>query len=143
MARGWTALLRMFHLERVEEVLPRERRFPVGDREVVVRELTLADLRRVSADLGEVLQRIATQHPDVDIEHFDHHLTALLPTLAGAIEELLGKLLGVPADYLMEHLTPLLTLQIVRAILEVNQVPLLREEIRRIAGLAATTALAG
>jgi hypothetical protein len=92
----------------------------------------------VSAELGEILRRIATEAPEVDIEHFDQHLSVLLPLLAGALEEFLGKLLGIEPEYLMQHLTPLQALQLVRAILEVNQLPLLRAELPVLGALLKT-----
>jgi hypothetical protein len=122
--------------------LPQERRFRVGEREVVVRAFTLAELKRVSADLGAILQRVASEAPDLDLEHIEAALPTLLPMLSGALEELLAKLLGVEPQYLMQHLTAVSALQIVRAMLEVNQLPLLLQELKRLGGLVATSALA-
>jgi hypothetical protein len=119
-------------------VLPEERRFEIGDQVVIVRPLTLAEIKAVSGELGQILQRLATEAPQIDIEHFEQHLNTLVPLLAGALEEFLGKLLGVEPAYLMQHLTPLKLLQLIRAILEVNQLPLLRAEIPRIAELLKT-----
>jgi hypothetical protein len=118
-----------------ETVLPDERRFRIGERTVIIRPLVLGQIKVVSADLGEILHRIITQCPEIDIDHFDQHLTTLLPALAGALEEFLGKLLDIEPEYLMQHLTPLLCLRIVRALLEVNQVPLLIAEMRAMAPL--------
>jgi hypothetical protein len=112
-----------------QAVLPDERRFQIGDREVVVRPLTFAEIKRVSTEIGVVLQRVATEFPTLDLTHWEQSLPLLVPALTGTIEELLGKLLGIEPAYLMEHLTPLRAIQIVRAIIEVNQVPLVISEI--------------
>lgn len=140
---GWLRFLDRFSAKGAEELLPREQRFRIGGREVVVRELTLAEIQNVAADLGEILKRIAREHPQVDIEHFEQHLAEVLPTLSGALEQFLSKLFRLPADFMLaEHLTPLLTMRLVHALLEVNQLPLLRAELRRIAELLQMTALA-
>ena len=37
-----------------EVVLPTERHFTVGDRELVVRPLVIGEIKRIAADLGEI-----------------------------------------------------------------------------------------
>jgi len=121
---------------------PTERNFTIGDRSIVVRALTFAQIKRLGADLGIILEQIVKEHPTLDLAHFEENLPTLLPTLAGMLEQFLGKLFDVEPDYLMEHLTLPLAVQIVRAMLEVNQVPFLRQQIAEIGKLVKTTALA-
>ncbi len=95
-------------------VLPRERRFQVGEREIVVKPLVIGDFKRVSADLGEMCQRVAQEHPEIDSEH-----------------PVLERLFGVDAEYLEEHLTLTQATEIVAALLELNQVPVMTKNVRR------------
>ncbi|MBN1319959.1 MAG: hypothetical protein JXA87_03870 [Thermoleophilia bacterium] len=122
-------------------VLPPEQRFRVGEKTIVVKALTFAEIKRVSAELGALLERIATDHPDLDLEHFEQHLTTLVPMLAGALEEFFGTLFEIDPEYLVEHLTPVQAVRIVRALLEVNQLPLLLSEFRRAGELLKTAAI--
>ena len=123
--------------------MPPEQRFRVGEKIIVVRPLTFAELKRVSGELGALLEHIATQHPDLDLDldHFDQHLTTLVPMMAGAVEDFLGTLFEIDPEYLVEHLTPVQAVRIVRALLEVNQLPLLLSEFRRAGELLKTAAI--
>jgi len=120
-------------------VLPEERRFLIGDREVVVRPLTFAEIKRVSAEIGAVLERVATEFPTLDLTQWERSIPLLVPALTGTIEELLGKLFGVEPAYLMEHLIPLRAVQIVKAMIEVNQVPLVISEIIELVQMVRVT----
>ncbi len=107
---------------------PAEQRFPVGEKEIVVRPLTIRRLREVSTEFALLLQRIIREHPDLDLARFDEHLVTLLPALTGILEEFLGKLFDIDPAYLVEHLEVPTAVRVVRALLEVNQVPFLRRE---------------
>ncbi len=124
-----------------EVVLPRERRFQVGEREIVVRPLVIGDYKRISADLGAIAQRVAREHPEIDLAKPDEHLEAIFPILGEAVGRLFQRLFGVEESYLDEHLTLAQAAQIVAAALEVNQLPEIRKNVGRALQLAKTTAM--
>ena len=141
---GWReAVARLLKRPEVDDVaLPPEQRFRVGEQLVIVRPLTFAEIQRVSGELGALLERVASEHPDLDLEHFEQHLSMLVPMLAGAAGDFLGALFSIEPQYLAQHLTPAQAVRIVRAVLEVNQLPLLWSEVARIQELLKTTVLA-
>jgi len=121
-------------------ILPQERRFLVGEREIVVRPLVIGDYERVAADLGTIAQRIIKEHPEIELTRLDEHLEALLPIIAEWLGRILEPLFGVEESYLKEHLTLAQATEIVAAALEVNQLPVIRGNVRRALQIARTTA---
>ena len=124
-----------------EVVMPQERRFQVGEREIIVRPLVIGDFKRISADLGAIAQRVAREHPEIDLAKPDEHLEAIFPILGEAIGRLFQRLFGIEESYLDEHLTLAQAAQIVAAALEVNQLPEIRKNVGRALQLAKTTAM--
>jgi len=122
-----------------EVIMPEERRFQVGERELVVRPLVIGDYKRISADLGAIAQRVAREHPEIDLAKPDEHLEAIFPILGEAIGRLFQRLFGIEESYLDEHLTLAQAAQIVTAALEVNQLPEIRKNVGRALQLAKTT----
>ena len=100
-----------------EVVMPQERRFQVGEREIVVRPLVIGDFKRISADLGAIAQRVAREHPEIDLAKPDEHLEAIFPILGEAVGRLFQRLFGIEEAYLDEHLTLAQAAQIIAAAL--------------------------
>ena len=119
---------------------PQERRFQVGEREIVVRPLVIGDYERVAADLGTIAQRIIKEHPEIELTRLDEHLEALFPIIAEWIGRIFERLFGVEESYLKEHLTLAQATEIVAAALEINQLPVIRGNVRRALQTAKTTA---
>ena len=124
-----------------EVIMPQERRFQVGEREIVVRPLVIGDFKRIAADLGAIAQRVAREHPEIDLAKPDEHLEAIFPILGEAVGRLFQRLFGVEEAYLDEHLTLAQAAQIIAAALEVNQLPDIRKNVGRALQLAKTTAI--
>lgn len=124
-----------------EVVMPQERRFQVDEREIVVRPLVIGDFKRIAADLGAIAQRVAREHPEIDLARPDEHLEAIFPILGEAIARIFERLFGVEEAYLDEHLTLAQAAQIIAAALEVNQLPDIRKNVGRALQLAKTTAI--
>ena len=124
-----------------EVVLPQERRFRVGEREIVVRPLVIGDFKRVAVDLGALAQRVAREHPEIDLAKADQHLEAIFPILGEAVGKVFERLFGVEEAYLDEHLTLAQAVEIVAAALEVNQLPEIRGNLSRALQLVKTTAV--
>ena len=124
-----------------EVVMPQERRFQVGEREIVVRPLVIGDFKRIAADLGAIAQRVAREHPEIDLAKPDEHLEAIFPILGEAVGRLFQRLFGVEEAYLDEHLTLAQAAQIIAAALEVNHLPDIRKNVGRALQLAKTTAI--
>jgi len=124
-----------------EVVMPQERRFQVGEREIVVRPLVIGDFKRIAADLGALAQRVAREHPEIDLAKPDEHLEAIFPILGEAIGRLFQRLFGVEESYLDEHLTLAQAAQIIAAALEVNQLPDIRKNVGRALQLAKAAAI--
>jgi len=121
-------------------IMPQERRFQVGEREIVVRPLVIGDYERVAADLGTIAQRIIKEHPEIELTRLDEHLDALFPIIAEWLGRILERLFGVEESYLKEHLTLAQATEIVAAALEVNQLPVIRGNVRRALQTARMTA---
>ncbi len=124
-----------------EVVMPQECRFQVGEREIAVRPLVIGDFKRIAADLGAIAQRVAREHPEIDLAKPDEHLEAIFPILGEAVGRLFQRLFGVEEAYLDEHLTLAQAAQIIAAALEVNQLPDIRKNVGRALQLAKTTAI--
>ncbi len=108
-----------------EVIMPQERRFQVGEREVIIRPLVIADFERVAGDLGVIAKRIINEHPEIEITKVDQHLDVLMPIIAEWIGRILERLVGLEETYVKEHLMPVTAMQIVTAMLEVNQWPVI------------------
>jgi len=121
-------------------IIPQERRFQVGEREIVVRPLVIGDYERVAADLGTIAQRIIKEHPEIELTRLDEHLEALFPIIAEWIGRIFERLFGVEESYLKEHLTLAQASEIVATALEVNQLPVIRGNVRRALQTAKMTA---
>ena len=122
-------------------IMPQDRRFLVGEREIVVRPLVIGDYERVAADLGTIAQRIIREHPEIELTRLDEHLDALFPIIAEWLGRILERLFGVEESYLKEHLTLAQATEIVAAALEVNQLPVIRGNVRRALQVAKATAI--
>jgi hypothetical protein len=122
-------------------LLPTERRFQVGERELVVRPLVIGEIARISTDLGEIIEQVIREHPEIDLAKLDEHLPVILPLVLGALERLLERLFGIERQYLAEHLTIAQAVEIVTALLEVNQLPEIRGNVSRALQLMKTAAV--
>lgn len=100
-----------------------ERRFAVGDREIVIKPLVIGEFKRVQGDIGQICQRIAVEHPEIDLQNPEQHLAVIVPIVGDVIGRLLERLTGVEEAYLDKHLTAVMVSRIVVALLEVNEVP--------------------
>jgi hypothetical protein len=107
------------------------RRFPIGEREVVVKPFVIADYRRAAAALGALSTRVAREHPEVDLAHLERHLEVVLPTVADSIGMLFQYLFGIEASYVDEHCTMATALEIIAAALELNDLPAIRKNLLR------------
>jgi len=112
-------------------IIPQERRFQIGEREIVVRPLVIGDYERVAADLGAIAQRIIKEHPEIDLAKLDEHLQVLFPIIIEWLGRILERLFGVEESYLKEHLTLAQATEIVAAALEINQLPVIRGNLQR------------
>ncbi len=112
-------------------IMPQERRFQIGEREIVVRPLVIGDYERVAADLGAIAQRIVKEHPEIDLAKLDEHLQVLFPIIIEWLGRILERLFGVEESYLKEHLTLAQATEIVAAALEINQLPVIRGNLQR------------
>ena len=119
-----------------EAILPQERRFRVGDREIVVRPLVIGEIKRIAEDLGRLAQQVAREHPEIDFAKPDEHLEALFPIISLSIGRLFERLFGIEEAYLDEYLTLTQTTEILVAVLEVNQLPALLKNVSRARQLA-------
>jgi hypothetical protein len=123
-----------------QAIMPQERRFQIGEREIVVRPLVIGDYKRVAADLGTIAQRIIKEHPEIELTRLDEHLEALFPIIAEWLGRILERLFGVEESYLEEHLTLAQATEVVAAALEINQLPVIRGNVGRALQIARTTA---
>jgi len=123
-----------------EVIMPQERRFLVGDREIILRPLVIGDYKRIAADLGAIAQRVVLEHPEIDLAKPDQHLEAIFPILAEAVGRVFERLFGIEESYLDEHLTLAQAAEIIAAALEINQLPEIRNFVGRALELAQTTA---
>lgn len=121
-----------------EVVLPQERRFTIGEREIIVRPLVIGDYKRVAADLGAIAQQVAREHPEIDLAKPDEHLGVLFPIIGDAIGKIFTRLFGIEEPYLEAHLTLAQAAEIVVAALEVNQLPSIRKNVGRALQLSQT-----
>lgn len=112
-------------------VLPQERRFRVGDREIVVKPLPIGRYAGVAAEFGAVCERVAREHPEIDPEHPERHLQAIFPIFVHTITGMFERLFGVEAEYLDEHMTLAQAMEIAVAFLEAQQVPDISKNARR------------
>ena len=124
-----------------EVVLPTERRFVVGERELIVRPLVIGEIKRIAADLGEIIEQVIREHPEIDLAKPDEHLPVILPLLTEGIERLFERLFGIEESYLSEHLTVAQATEIAAAMLEVNQLPEIRKNLGRARQLIKTAAI--
>jgi hypothetical protein len=124
-----------------DPVLPQERRFTVGAREIVLRPLVIADYERVAGDLGAIAQRLINEHPEVELTQLDQHVDVLLPIIAEWLARLLERLVGVEESYLKEYLTLAQATEIVFALLDLNQLPVIRGNLLRARQLARAAAV--
>ena len=124
-----------------ELLAPEARRFRIGEREIVVKALVIGDFRRISGELAALAERVAKEHPDLDFAKPDEHLATLLPLGQDLIGRIFERLFDIPLEYLEAHLTLALASEIVVALLEVNQLPVIRGNVLR--ALQLGKALAG
>jgi len=122
-----------------EVILPQERRFLVGDREIILRPLVIGDYKRIAGDLGAIAQRVVREHPEIDMSKPDEHLEAIFPLLAACIGRVFEQLFGIEEAYLDQHLTLARAAEIIAVVLELNQLPDIRKNVRRALELAKTT----
>lgn len=110
---------------------PKARHFPIGEREIIVKPLVIGDFRRISGEVGALAQRVAKEHPDLDFAKPDEHLETLLPLGQDLIGRIFERLFDIPLEYLEEHLTLAQASEILVALLEVNQLPVIRGNVLR------------
>jgi len=79
-------------------------------------------------------------HPEIELTRLDEHLETLFPIIAEWIGRIFERLFGVEESYLKEHLTLAQATEIVAAALEVNQLPVIRGNVRRALQTARMTA---
>jgi hypothetical protein len=119
-------------------VLPQERRFMVGEKEIVVRPLVIGDYERVAADLGTIVKQIINEHPEIELTRLDQHLEVLLPIITKWLGRILERLLGIEEAYVKEHLDLAQALGIVVAMMEINQLPVISGLVVRALQIART-----
>ena len=115
-----------------EALIPEERHFRIGEREIILRPLTIGMFKRVGRDLGAVTQQVVEQHPDIDLGRPETHLPVIFPIVAEAFSRILGQLFGMEPEYIDEHLPIHQAVEIIKAAIEINRIP----EIRRNLALA-------
>jgi hypothetical protein len=109
-----------------------ERRVMLGDAEVVVRPLVWEDYERVSRDIGGFVQRIVTEHPEVDLQNLQAHVSTILPLLLTQVGlRLFAALVGAEEELLRKHMTLAVALRLFVAVLEVNELPDIRKNAER------------
>ncbi len=118
---------------------PVPRKFKIGEREITIKPLVLAQYKKMGNELGSLIRQIIKEHPEIDLDKIEEHLPVILPLMGDAVGRLFEKLLGIEEEYLEQHLTLTQASEIVCAILEVNQVPVIRKNILRALQLARTT----
>jgi len=103
-------------------IFPEEQiqRFPIGDRELIVRPLVIADYRRAAATIGAVLTRVAVEHPEIELTEMEKHLEAVAPIMVDCVGPLVERLFGMEADFVENNVTGAQALAIINALLEVN-----------------------
>ena len=121
-------------------ILGLERRFTIGDREAVLRPLVIGERKRVGMDVALLAQKVAAEHPEIDLAHPEQHIEAIFLTASDQIGRILERLLGIEQDYLDEHLSFVQLSELVVALLEVNQLPVIRKNLARALQLAKTVA---
>jgi hypothetical protein len=119
-----------------EVVLPLERSFVIGDREVVLRPLPIAAYKRAAEDLGAIAQRIIREHPELELTRLDQHVDVLLPVFLQWIGRLLERFVGIEEAYVEEHVDLAQASAIIVALFEVNQLPVIRGNVARALQLA-------
>jgi hypothetical protein len=107
-------------------LIPAEHEFHIGDRQVLVRALVLRDYKRVAGALGVLAQRVATEHPEIDLSQPQQHLGTLLSLYGDLASRILAQLFSLEEDYIDDHLDLVTLSAIARAVMEVNQVPVIR-----------------
>ena len=118
-----------------------ERRFRIGEREIVVRPFTIAEWKAIFARLGAPLREMLEKAKDLDTDRFESQLGVLVPLLGDTLDQALGAIFEIEPELLAKHLTPLQLEELVRALIEVNQLPLLIEKIRQMGGLVKAMTL--
>ncbi len=106
------------------QVLRREeRRFEVAGREIVVRPLVWGEWEEMGDALGVLLQHVVTEHPEIDVQHFDRHVQVLVPMLLQLGRGVVAQMLGLEEEFLRQSIIPAEAFELVVAALEVNQLP--------------------
>jgi len=112
-------------------VFPRERRFQIGDREIVVRPLKMAAWKRLQDDLSALSRRLITEHPSLELSEPAQWIPIAILFAADSVMSILGHVLGMDPEELREALEPADVTAIALAILELNRLPEIVGNVRR------------
>lgn len=114
-----------------EALIPSEKRFTVGEKEIVLKPFTIGMLKRVSDDIGAVSQEIMQKHPEIDLARPEMHLGLIVPIVAESVSRILGRLFDIEPAYLDEHMPLYQAVEIIAAAVEVNRLPQMRRDFSR------------
>lgn len=122
-------------------IFPAEMPFRIGEHEITIRMFSARKAKRLLALLVKSLKAVAQQAPGADMATLPGGLEALQAALTESYDELLMLVVTpdypeITVEYADEHMTSLDVLRFVKAVLQVNQLPLLRQEMLEIRGLA-------
>lgn len=106
-----------------EALIPGERRFTVGEREIVLRPFTFATLERVEEEMGALIQEVVEKHPDLDLSEPGAAVATIVPTIRESILRVMGRVFDIEPDYLREHMPIYQIVEVVTAAIEVNRLP--------------------
>ena len=121
-------------------IMPQERRFMVGEKEIILRPLVIGDYERVAEDLGTIATQIINEHPEIELTQLDQHLPVLFPIITRWLGRILERLLGIEEAYVKAHLDLADATAIVVAMLEINRLPVILGNVQRALQIARTTA---
>ena len=107
-------------------LFPTELRFPIGEREAVLKPLMIAEARAMTQDLATIAQTIIREHPEIELTRIDEHVAVLMPILVEWLGRILERITGIEAEYVEAHLGFAQASAIVVGLLRVNQVPVIR-----------------
>ena len=114
-----------------EALIPSEKRFMVGEKEIVLKPFTIGMLKRVGDDIGAVSQEIMQKHPEIDLARPEMHLAVIVPIVAESVSRILGRVFDIEPAYLDEHMTLHQAVEIIAAAIEINRLPKMREDLAR------------
>jgi len=124
---------------RDEVVLPRERRFLVAGREVLIKPLSLKRLIQMLGVLGRLADRLAQDSAQLDLDQPQQILGKVFTSYGEIGIDLLAELLAGQLERaeIEEEISVAEAVDILVAALEVNQFPFLRERFAKAKALLA------